>query len=170
MALTKIQKKKIIDDLKEKISKQKIMVFVDFTRLKVKDFSILRQLLKKAGSEIKVAKKTLMEIAFKDGNLAVETKKMPGEIALVFGYHDEISAPKTVYQFSKANPNLKILGGFYENKLRESDEILTLAQLPAREELLARLVGSIWAPVSNMVFVLNGNIKGLLYALSAIKK
>ena len=63
MALTKAQKKKILEELKEKIARQKIMVFVDFTGLKVKDLSNLRKKMKAADGEIKVVKKTLLGLA-----------------------------------------------------------------------------------------------------------
>ena len=181
MALTKAQKQKILDDLKEKIAKQKAMVFVDFTGLKVKDLSSLRKKIKRPtgaptesgsgypGNEIKVAKKTLIGLALKSAKLEIETKKIPGELAVAFGYSDEISPAKITYQFSQENPNLKILGGFLENKWREAEEIIELAQLPTREELLAKLVGSISAPVSNFVNVLQGNIKGLINVLAKAK-
>ena len=170
MALTKAQKQKIFDDLKEKIEKQKSMVFVDFTGLKVKDFSNFRKKIKASGDNIKVAKKTLLGMAFKKAGLEIELKKIKGEIAAIFGLKDVFAPAKTAYQFSQENKNLKILGGFFENKFREAEMIIELAQLPSKEELLARLVGSISAPISNFVNVLQGNIKGLLYALSAIKK
>ena len=169
MAQTKIQKEKTLDDLKEKIDRQKAMIFVDFTGLKVKDFSNLRKKLKAADNEIKVAKKTLMRIIFKNEKLEIDTKKLPGEIALVFGYKDIISPAKMVWQFSQQNQNLKILGGFIENKLKEAEEIITLAQLPTREELLAKLVGSISAPVYNFVYALQYNLKGLIYLLTKVR-
>ena len=170
MPLTKEQKKKIVEDLKEKIARQKAIIFVDFSGLRVKDLSNLRKKLKAANSELKVTKKTLLDLVFKKTGLAIEAKKIKGEIALIFGYNDGLSLAKMIYQFSEANPNLKILGGFFEKKFREAEEIITLAQLPTREELLAKLVGTIFAPVSNLVNVLQGNIKGLIYALSGIKK
>jgi len=184
MALTKTQKQRILTDLEGKIAKQKVVIFTDFTGLKVKDLSSLRRKLKLANSELKVAKKTLMGIAFRKAKIefeelrsslasakasAMEIKKLPGEIALVFGYKDEISPAKIVYQFSQENPNLKILGGFFENKFREIEDIITLAQLPTREELLARLVGSIQAPVSNFIRTLEANIKGLINVLAKAK-
>lgn len=138
MPQTKAQKQKILEDLNEKIAKQKIMIFVDFTGLKVKDFSALRKKIKITSDEIKVAKKTLMEIALKKAKIEVETKKLPGEIALVFGYKDELLPAKIIYQFAEKNQNLKILGGYLENKIRTVEEITTLAKLPSREELLAR--------------------------------
>ena len=172
MASTKQQKQKIVEELKEKIGKQKTVVFFDFTGLKVKDLSNLRKKLKKENGELKVAKKTLMAIAFKELNesVAKNIKKLTGEIALVFGYQDVILPAKTLWQFSKSFPSLKILGGFVENDFKEAEEIIMLAQLPSKEELLAKLVGSIASPMSGFMNVLQGNIKGLIYALSAIKK
>jgi len=97
MAQTKAQKQKILDQLKEKIARQKAMIFVDFTGLKVKDLSNLRKKLKGiTGDEIKVAKKTLLGLALKSAKLELEIKKIPGEIAVVFGYQDEISPAKII--------------------------------------------------------------------------
>ena len=170
MAQSKKQKEKILDDLKEKIAKQKAMIFVDFTGLKVKDFSNLRKKIKAAGDSLKVAKKTLLSLALKKEGINVDFKKMAGEIALVFGYKDEVAPAKTVWQFSQENKNVKILGGFLENRFFETDQMIELAKLPGREELLARFVGTVSAPISNFVSVLQGNIKGLIVALNAISK
>lgn len=169
MALTKARKEKILDELKEKMGKQKATVLVDFTGLKVKDFSNLRKQLKKAGNELKVAKKTLIDITFKKCGFDIKTKKLAGEIALIFGFKEVISPAKLVWQFAETNPNLKILGGIFENKFIETEKVIELARLPTREELLARLVGTISAPISNFVYVLQGNIKGLIYVLKQIK-
>ncbi len=169
MPQTKLQKEKILEELKEKTARQKAIVFVDFTGLKVKDFSNLRKKLKAADNEIKVAKKTLMGIIFKNAKLEIDAKKLPGEIALVFGYKDVISPAKILWQFSQQNQNLKILGGFIENNFEEAEEIIELAQLPTREELLAKLVRSISAPVYNFVYALQYNLKGLIYLLTKAK-
>ena len=169
MALTKEQKQKILDGLKEKIARQKVMILVDFTGLKVKDLSNLRKKIKAADGEIKVAKKTLLGLAVKGAGLEFEAKKLKGEIASVFGYKDEISLTKIIYQFASANPNLKILGGFLENQFRTAEEIITLAQLPTKEELLSGLVRSVSAPISNFINVLQGNIRNLVYIISRIK-
>ncbi len=170
MPLTKEQKKKALDALKDKIKKQKAIFFVDFSGFKVKDMSGLRKKIRGVDGEFKVAKKTLMGIAFKDQKIEVDVKKMPGEIALVLGYKDEVSPAKLIWETSRGNHNLKILGGFMNNKLMTKEEVEFLAQLPGRDELLAKLVGSIKAPVANFVYALNYNIKGLLYLLTTIKK
>jgi large subunit ribosomal protein L10 len=169
MPKTKEQKSKILESLKEKVAKQKAMVFVDFTGLKMKDMSSLRKKMKDYNTEFKASKKTLMNIAFKDSKLDIDTKKMSGELAMVLGYKDEISTAKVVWQFSQENDKVKILGGFINNEFVGADQIVTLATLPSREQLLAQLVGTVSAPVSGFVSVLNGNIRNLVYVLSQIK-
>ncbi|PIV45190.1 MAG: 50S ribosomal protein L10, partial [Candidatus Nealsonbacteria bacterium CG02_land_8_20_14_3_00_37_10] len=156
MALTKAQKQKIIADLKDKIAKQKAMVLIGITGLKVKDISDLRKKLKTEEGNLKVVKKTLIEKAFKENNLEFDKNKYKEEIALVLGFKDEILPAKTVYQFGLANEKLKILGGFLEGKFKEAEEIIALAQLPTKEGLLAKLVGSIASPISGLINVLQG--------------
>ncbi|MCX6759801.1 MAG: 50S ribosomal protein L10, partial [Candidatus Nealsonbacteria bacterium] len=108
--------------------------------------------------------------AAKNKGIDIDAKKLDGEVAIVFGSEDEVSAANIVDKFSKKNENLKILGGFFESELIASDKVIALASIPPRQELLAKLVGSINAPVSGFVSVLNGNIRGLVLALSRIKK
>lgn len=169
MPSTKDQKKKIISGLKEKIEKQKILIFADFTGLKMKDFTNLRKKIKKEGNDIKVAKKTLLGLTLKNAGLEVDFKRMKGEIAAIFGYGDELSAAKTVYQFAETNKNLRILGGIFEKKFIEAEKTIELGKLPTKKELLGRLVGSISAPISNLVYVLQGNLKSLVFILSKVK-
>lgn len=170
MPLTREQKQKIIEELKEKIGRQKAMVLVDFAGLKVEEFSRLRKKLKEVKAELKVAKKTLMDIAFKNAEVELEIKKLPGQVALIFAFEDEILPAKLIWQFSKDYPNLKILGGFFEEQFKDVKEVIAISQLPGKKELLARLISSIEAPIFNFVNILEANIKGLIYTLSAIKK
>lgn len=170
MATSREKKKKILEELKEKIGGQKIMIFVDFTGLKASEFFELRKKLKSQGNEIKVAKKTLINLALKEKKLEVNVKELKGEIALIFGFEDEILPAKIAFEFSNQNPNFKILGGILDGKFIESEKIIELAKLPTREELLAKLVGSIFAPISNLINVLSGNLKSLVFVLTQIQK
>jgi len=171
MAKTKSQKAKLLEELKERVGKQKIMILVDFTGLKVKDLFDLRKKLRAVNSQLKVEKKTLLNLVLKDYDVDFTQKidKFKTQIAVVFGFEDPISPAKTLYQFSLGNPNLKILTGYFEKEVKEKEEIITLAQLPTKEELLARLVGSVSSPISNFINVLEANIKGLLYVLAKAK-
>lgn len=169
MPISKNKKKEIIEELKEKLAKQKSLVFVDFTGVKVKDLSLFRKRLKEGDNELRVAKKTLAQIVFKEKGIKVDVKKLKGEIGFIFGYNDEVSSAKKAWQFSKENQNLKILGGVIGDEVFDFEKMTAIAQLPSKEELLAKLVGSINAPVSNFVYALNYNIKGLVQVLSKIK-
>ncbi len=169
MAKTKEQKKKAVKKLNEKIKEQTTMLFVDFSGLKVQEGLDLRRKLEEVDGEMKVAKKTLIQIALDKNNLEKNIEEMKGEIALVFGYKDEIAPAKVIYNFTKENENLKILGGFFENEFQDREKFIELAQLPSKEELLGRLVGSISSPVKGFVRSLQYNLKGLVFALDAIK-
>jgi large subunit ribosomal protein L10 len=169
MALTKTQKQKALEDLKDKIARQKALILIGISGVKVKDLSSLRKKLKETGNVLKVAKKNLLDIALKEKKMVFDKDKFKMEIALAFGFEDEILPAKTVYQFTKESENLKILGGFIQNEFKNAEEIVKLAQLPSREELLAKVIWSIASPISGLVSVLQGNIKGLLRVLAGAK-
>lgn len=169
MALTKEQKENIVEKLKQSIAKQKAVVFVAIDGLKTTELFDLRKELKQDDCLLTVAKKTLLSIAFKQSKMEFDVKGLKGELALVFGFGDEIMPAKIAYQFSKKNKNLKILGGVFESEVKTAEEIIILAKIPSREELLAKVVSSISSPISGFINVLQGNIKGLVYVLTQIK-
>ncbi len=167
---TKDQKKKLVKDLAEKVKSSKSVVFADFKGVKVKDLTELKKELRKEGVDFKVSKKTLINIAFKEAGIDVDTRKMEGQVAVSISSRDEVAPAKIIEKFSKKNENLKILGGILENKLLGIDQVKALAKLPSKEELLGILVGTIKAPISGFVNVCAGNIRGLVQALKAISE
>jgi large subunit ribosomal protein L10 len=167
MPLTKEQKENVIKKLKENIANQKAMVFVSFEKLKASDLFGLRNQLKGSDCLLIVAKKTLLSIAFKNND--IELNDLPGQVALVLGFKDEVTPAKITYKFSLTNENLKILGGYFDKGFKTIEEVIILAKTPSREELLAKMVGSLSAPISGFANVLQGNIKGLIQVLKQIK-
>ena len=158
MALTKEQKTKQINSVKDSVSKQKSMVFVDFSRVSSKDMFRLRKTLKEAGCNLKIAKKTLIRIAFGQSGLSYWNKiasSIPGQLALVFGHEDEIAPARISNTFAKDHENFKILGGIFESRFIEKERVLALANIPSREVLLGRLVGSLASSMSSFVRVLD---------------
>ena len=158
MALTKAQKAKQIDSIKEKIVQQKSVIFVDFAKVPSKDLFSLRKSLKEQGCNMKIAKKTLARIAFGRSNISFWNKikeSIPGQLAMVFGIEDEIAPARISYKFAKEHDNLKILCGIFQNRFIGKEKVLELAMIPPRNELLGRLVGSIYSPVSSFVRVLD---------------
>ncbi|MFZ3074345.1 MAG: 50S ribosomal protein L10 [Minisyncoccales bacterium] len=169
MPISKTKKQEIVKELGDKLGRQKAVVFADFTGLKVKDLAGLKAKLRESGAEFKVAKKTLMKVAFKEKGINIDPKALSGEIALVMGYNDETAPAKTVYEFSRTNQNIKILGGLLEKNALTLEQVLNLAKLPSKQELYAKLVGTMSAPSRNFAGVLQGNIRGLVTVLSKIK-
>jgi len=170
MSQTKEQKKETVEKLKENIDKQKSIVFVAYEGLKASDIFNLRKILKKAGCSFIIAKKTLLNIALKERKINLNTRELEGQVGLIFGLENEVSSAKLSYKFQKENGNLKILGGFFENNIISAENVLELAKIPSKQELLAKFVGTISAPISGFANVLQGNIKGLISVLAKAKK
>ncbi|MBI4709389.1 MAG: 50S ribosomal protein L10 [Candidatus Portnoybacteria bacterium] len=168
--LTREQKKQLISDLSDKLKKIKSAVFVDYQGLKVSQLKELRGKLRTAEAELKVAKKTLIDLALKEAGMpGMTSKNLAGQIALAFDFKDEVSAAKVLNDFSKKNESLKILGAILEGKFLEKEEALALARIPSREQSLANLVGSINAPLQGIASVLQANLRNFVFALSQIK-
>ena len=157
--------------LSEQLVKMKAAVFADYTGMSVAKLTELRRKLRVKDVELKVAKKTLIDIALKGAGIEkIDTKKMAGQIAVIMGYSDEVAPAKTIYEFDRKGEQIKILGGILEKNFIDAQGVLSLAKLPSRQELLAKAVGSIAAPLTGMVNVLQGNLRGLVQVLSQIKK
>jgi len=165
--LTKSQKEKIIADLKEALDQNKVLVMADFRGLTVKDMSDLKKEVKELGGKMQVAKKTLLNIALQEKGVEFDTRSFSGPLVFVFG-PEETSVPKKLWNFARKNEHLKIEGGVLESKVLNSEEVVMLAKLPSKEELLAKLVGTIQAPVSGFVYVLAGTIGSLVNVVKAI--
>lgn len=172
MAKSRIQKKETLNDLSEKIGKSKSVVFANFGSLTVKESEDIRKKIKAEGGEYFVAKKTLFDIAFKEKNISgTDIKSFGGRIAAVFGYQDEVSSVKAMDKFRKTyDGKIEFAGGILENKFISKEEVAALAKLPSKQELLAKLVGTINAPVSGFVNALAGNIRNFVQVLKAIEE
>ncbi len=169
MAKTKKEKQEILEEIKKDLENQQALVFINYSGLKADDIFDLREELKEAGCSLKVVKKTLAKMAFKEKGLEIKDENLEGQLAVIFGFEDPVMPAKIPYNLSKENENLEILGGFLEKEYKGPEEIITLARIPSKDELLAKVVGSISAPISNFVRVLQGNSRSLVYALTAIK-
>lgn len=166
MPKTKLRKEQDIQTLSQKLNSAKSVVFANFFGLKVKDTDELRNKCREAGLYCAVLKKNLLSLTLKEKG--IEVPKLEGEIVGIFG-EDEVVPAKTVFNFSKKHEALKVVAGVIDGQYADFAKVKALSSLPSKEELLAKLVGSINAPVSGFVNVLAGNLRNLVYVLSAIK-
>lgn len=172
--LTRAQKKKIVDDLSDKIKRQQSLIFTDVSRINVSGAQRLRRTLRQSGIEYKVAKKSLINLALKKDPIrqklsnGVNISQFTGTIGLAFSYNDPIVPIKILDKFAKEHENFKILAGIMGNKILTIDDIKQLAKISSKEELLAMLVSSLKAPINGLINVLGGTIRNLVGVLNAI--
>ncbi len=170
MPKTKEQKRTILKELGDKVAKAKSIIFAKYHGLTVKENEDLRHKLRQENNEYYVAKKTLFHLALKDKAISgLDVKNFQGQVAAIFGYADEVAPAKIVNQFKKDKEGkIEFIGGILENKFINAAEVTSLAKLPSKQELYAKIVGSINAPVSGLVNALAGNIRNLVQALKAV--
>ena len=168
--INKEKKHKIVEELLDNITKAKAIYFTTFSGLSVSKISQLRDNLRQVDTKAKVAKKTLADLSFKKSGKELDIKnKFEGSIMLEFAFGDPMLTAKTIWQFSKQNKNLKILGALMDDKTLTTEEVIQLAQIPSREVLLGRLVASLTSPIRNFNYVLKGNMTKLTYVLNALQ-
>ncbi|KKU48320.1 50S ribosomal protein L10 [Candidatus Uhrbacteria bacterium RIFCSPLOWO2_12_FULL_46_10] len=175
MSKTKAAKAATIETLTNALRSAKGVAFVNFVGLTVKDATALRRRCRAAGIKYLVAKKTLLELAFKkEGIDSVNPRELSGGIAAVFGSEDEISAAKTINDFGVDHQGLKFVGGLMPEssgwRFLTAAEVDALAKLPGRQALVAELVGTMLSPVRGLVGALAGNTRSLVQVLRAIQE
>jgi len=170
MPKTRAKKEELISKIESQLTEAKSAVLVNYKGLKVIETEELRNALREKGVSFNVAKNTLVKIALKKHGIAFEKGIFEKPVAIAFAVTDEVAPAKEIDLFAKKHEALEILGGILEKKMIDASAVKQLASLPSREELLAKMVGSISAPLSGMVNVLAGNIRGLVNVLNSYKE
>jgi len=170
MPKNKELKEKLVSKLDENLANAKSAVLVNYKGLKVKETDELRNVLRKKGVSFNIAKNTLVKIALKKQGIEFDEGIFKKPVAIAFASQDEVAPAKEIDLFAKKHEALEILGGILEKKMIDESAVKRLAMLPSREQLLAKMVGSISSPLSGMVNVLAGNIRGLVNVLNALKE
>lgn len=163
-------KKKIVEEIKQKLSDSQSVVAVDYRGLNVSEITELRANLRAAQVEMKVYKNTLVKIAADNAGIEGLDDYLQGPNAWVFCIEDAVSGPKILKDFAKQHKALEMKAGIIENKVIDENGVKALADLPSREELLAQVVGTFQSPLVGMANVLQGPIRKFGYALEALRK
>lgn len=167
----KEEKARIVEELKDRFSNSSSSILVDYRGLTVEEVTELRKQFREAGVEYKVYKNTLTEIAVKELGLDELVPYLAGPTAIAFGVNDPVAPAKILTEAIKKLKKMELKVGLVDSKVViDANEIKNLAALPSREELIAKLLGTMNAPITGLVTVLNGPIRGLACALNAIKE
>lgn len=157
-----------VADLSDKLTKAKSVVLTDYRGLSVAQLDDLRKKVEAAGASYEVTKNTLLSRSL--GGKEIPAEALEGPTATLFAYQDEIAPLKALQDFIKANslPTVKV--GYLGQSLLTSLQVGELARLPSRAELLGKLARSLKSNEYRLVGVLSGNIRKLVYGLSAVAK
>lgn len=159
-----------VAEIQEKLQKSQSVMFLDYRGLTVSEVTELRNKMRAAGVEYKVIKNTMMRRAAKEAGVEGLDEILEGPTAVAFGYEDPVAPAKILVDFIENAKKTQLKGGVLAGRAMSQAEIKDLASLPSKEQLLAKLMGSLNAPVTGLVMALSGISRKLVYALNAIKE
>lgn len=170
MALKRAEKEKQVEDIKEKFGRAQAAFIAEYKGVKAMGMNEIRNSLRAASVELKVVRNTLAIRAVKGTAAEPLAEHLKGAAAIIFSYKDAVLAAKKLMGFASEQPNLKLKAGLLGDKLIGLKEIKSLSELPSRDVLLGRLMGTLNMPASRFVFVLGAVSRKFIYALNAVKE
>jgi large subunit ribosomal protein L10 len=162
-------KQQIVSDIKTRLENSSATVLTDYRGLNVAQVTELRKRMREAGIEYKVLKNTMIRFAAHELGLEDLDPFLEGPTAVAFST-DPVAPAKILYDFAKSNKALEVKAGVLEGKVIQAAQVKDLADLPSREELLAKVVGGMQTPLYGMASVLSGTLRSFVYALDAVRK
>lgn len=162
------QKQQVVSELADKFKSAVSGVLVDYKGITVEDDTKLRTELRKSGIYYAVKKNSIIRLAAKQVGLDELDSALKGTTAIAISDSDLTAPAKILAKFAETNKSFSVKAGFIEGKAVSADEVDVIAKLPSKEVLVAKFLGSMNAPISGFVNVLNGNLRGLVVALNAI--
>ncbi len=163
------EKQRQREELEERFKRSQALVFTDFRGLSAGEMVELRRELRRNDIEYRVVKNRLAKLAAEHVGLEIDPL-LEGPTGICFGYDDPALAFKVAVEISKRFEHYVVKGGISEGELLDAEGAQELAQLPSREELLARLAGAFQGPIRNLALVLSALVRDLVVVLSEVAK
>ncbi len=164
------KKSAYVGEFQKKLEKSKVIVLASCEGVTVDQMTALRKDIRNLGDEMRVVKNTLLRRALQNLGREEFGKLLVGSTAVTFGYNDEASPVKALYEFAEKAPKLKFKGGMLGEKMLSIKDLEALSKLPNRKQLLSMLLSTMIGPIRNMVSVTQGPIRKFVYALQALKE
>ncbi|MDP8260189.1 MAG: 50S ribosomal protein L10 [Candidatus Gygaella obscura] len=156
--------------IEKDIKKASAFFFLQYSGINGLAMNNLRKNLKKSNARLFITKNIVVKRLLEKMDKNDLIKFIDGPTAFVFANEDIVSVSKVLVDFSKENMNLKLQGGFFQEKELDKSTITDIARLPSKDVLIAQAVFGIKAPLNNLVFVLSGMLKKVLIVLDQIKQ
>jgi len=161
-----------VSQITDRLNTSKSMVMVDFKGITVEEITALRVKFREAGVDYVVLKNSLMKRALNNQGITELDELLVGPSAFAFGMKDEVAPAKIISEFIEQTKSDKmtIKAGIIEGKVVDTNAVIALSKLPPREVLIAKMMSSLNAPITNFVGVLSATLRSLVYAVDAIRK
>ena len=144
-----------VAEIKEKLEKAQSVVLASYQGLTVEQDTNLRKSLREAGVEYKVYKNTLVTLAAKELGFDGIVEYLEGPVSIAFGYEDATAPARVLHTFAKDHKKLELKAGMVDGTVYDKAQVEKLATIPSKEVLIAKLLGSFKAPLSNLAYLLN---------------
>ena len=164
------EKEQAVAELHERLKSVKLAVLSGYSGMNVEKITALRNELRKTGTEFRVVKNTLLGIAAQGTDFAGLKDNLKGPLSLSMMGGDVASPTKVLIDFARKNPELDIKFAWMDGKMVSRQQLDLISELPSREVLLATLVGTIAAPLTQLVGVLQQKVASVVYVLKAIQE
>jgi len=160
------QKVRIVDELKEAMSRCSLGVLTNYQGLSASEITVLRRKLRQLGIEYRVVKNTLARFAAEKADKDFLSGNFEGPVAIAFGYGDVVEPARALLDYiSSSDTALSIRSGFLGDRLLTSDEVKTLAKIPSREVLLAQVISGMQAPIAALLNCLTSPLRDTIGVL-----
>lgn len=163
-------KEAVVADIKDKFERSQSVVFLDYRGMTVAEVTELRNKLRAEGIEYKVIKNGLLKRAADQMEIKGLDEVLAGPTAVAFGFNDPAAPAKILDETVTKLKKTEIKGGLLNGNYISADDVKGLAKLPSKEELIAKMLGSMNAPIQGLVMALSGIPRNLVCALNAIKE
>lgn len=144
-----------VEEIREKLEKSQSVVLASYQGLTVEEDTQLRKSLREAGVEYKVYKNTLVILAAKELGIEGLEEHLQGPISIAIGYDDVTAPARILNDFAKTHKKLELKAGLVQGEIYDADKVKQLANIPSKDVLIAKLLGSIKSPLSKFAYLLN---------------
>lgn len=170
MSKNRKAKAAVVERLRDDLQRSQAVVLADYRGLNVPEDTELRRKLREMGVEYRVVKNTLLRRAAAEIGLEGLEPYLEGPTAIAFGFDDVVAPAKALNDFAKTHEALELKAGLLEGRVISVEEVKRLATLPPREELLAKVLAGLQAPLAGMVNVLAAPLRGLVTATDQLRQ
>ena len=166
----RLYREQLVHQIKEGVDKNKNIFVISYSRLSGAQINTLRKDLKKAGADVTVFKNSLARRALTELKHNQLGDRLSGQTALIWGNTDSVQVSKILVKFIKEFEQVSLQGGLLEGQILQKDDVKRLSELPSREVLLAKLLGTIQAPLTRLAYVLNAKTGELISILKQLSE